>query len=161
MHFSDIKPHNLLLLASGHLQLTDFGSVAPLSSPSYESRSTTVSRPSSVSRKHAVALVGTPDYIAPEILRHAERVAQEEEDEEDSNDFDCSRKEKEGDERAYGKEVDWWSVGIVLYEVGFSSCSLLFSYLPSFIADLIFRRHIVTAIVRSSSVLRRSDRRDL
>ena len=37
--------------------------------------------------------VGTPDYISPEILRAQEGNVQ------------------------YGKECDWWSVGIVLYEV--------------------------------------------
>ena len=37
--------------------------------------------------------MGTPDYISPEILRAQEGNVQ------------------------YGKECDWWSIGIVLYEL--------------------------------------------
>ncbi|GAA6025987.1 hypothetical protein JCM11491_000590 [Sporobolomyces phaffii] len=103
----DIKPHNLLLLSTGHLQLTDFGSVAPLSPASPSSGTAT----NVILRKNALALVGTPDYIAPEVLRFAERIAEE------SHDFDSSCFREDEDERAYGAEVDWWACGIVLYEL--------------------------------------------
>ncbi|CEQ41859.1 SPOSA6832_03644 [Sporobolomyces salmonicolor] len=106
----DIKPHNLLLLANGHLQLTDFGSAAPITSfPSTSATSPSVY--SSIARKYCLALVGTPDYIAPEVLHYAERVA------EDSKDFDAATAEEFGEERAYGAEVDWWACGVVMYEV--------------------------------------------
>ncbi|KPV76383.1 uncharacterized protein RHOBADRAFT_9783, partial [Rhodotorula graminis WP1] len=58
-----IKPQNVLLDAAGHVQLTDFGSCAPLSPGT-----------TSIARKHCRVLLGTPDYIAPEVLKHAERV---------------------------------------------------------------------------------------
>ncbi|GAA5829630.1 hypothetical protein JCM5353_003106 [Sporobolomyces roseus] len=108
----DIKPHNLLLLSSGHLQLTDFGSASPLSSDLH-----------SISKKYALALVGTPDYIAPEILRYAEQIAEE------SNDFESSCWRESEQERAYGKEVDLWSCGVVVYE-------LLFGKAPFFAEEI-------------------------
>ena len=50
----DIKPDNVLISASGHIKLADFGSSAHLS---LNSRSVTSKMP-----------VGTPDYISPEVL---------------------------------------------------------------------------------------------
>lgn len=90
----DLKPANLLLTARGQLLLTDFGSAAPLFSVS------------SVAIKHARTLVGTPDYLAPEVLRLAESVVE-----------DSLVGEDDGERRAYGSEVDSWSLGVLTYEV--------------------------------------------
>lgn len=71
-----------------------------------------------VANKFAVALVGTPDYIAPEVLLNAERVVEDsfEGEEEDGG---GGALDPEG--RAYGVEVDWWGFGVVMYEVRFLS----------------------------------------
>ncbi|TNY22811.1 AGC/DMPK/GEK protein kinase [Rhodotorula diobovata] len=121
----DIKPQNLLLDAAGHLQLTDFGSSAPLTPGT-----------TSIARKHCRVLLGTPDYIAPEVLKHAEKVYQEEEEDEEEQDrsaFGASsmskKEEVDQEERAYGAEVDWWACGIVLYE-------LLFGCTPFFAEEI-------------------------
>ena len=50
----DLKPENILLTASGHLKLADFGSSMMLDERNAEERA---------------ALVGSCDYVAPEILR--------------------------------------------------------------------------------------------
>ena len=73
--YRDLKPENCLLDAEGQLLLTDFG----LSKVSSED-----SRCSS--------LLGTPGYMAPEVL---------------SGDG-CTE---------YGYEVDWWGVGILAFEL--------------------------------------------
>jgi serine/threonine protein kinase len=46
--------------------------------------------------------IGTPDYISPEILQLQSSTG------------------------VYGREVDWWSVGILLYEMLFGKISLLY-----------------------------------
>lgn len=106
----DIKPDNILLDATGHIKLSDFGlcifaELVPHSvmlirqqdDPELpQPRLVTISQ---LSNKRAHSTVGTPDYIAPEILA------------------------KEG----YDQTVDWWSLGIILFE-------MLFGH-PPFFAD--------------------------
>ena len=53
----DIKPENLLLTSSGYLKLADFGL-----STVYDSKLPAASQPVCMS------MVGTPDYMAPEII---------------------------------------------------------------------------------------------
>lgn len=54
--------------------------------------------PRTARRRNAVSTVGTPDYMAPEIAARALGVNDDDED------------------RGYDSSVDWWSLGVVLYE---------------------------------------------
>ncbi|CAF1506079.1 unnamed protein product, partial [Adineta ricciae] len=74
--YRDLKPENILLDREGHIRLTDFGLCkVMLSSEGREGRTAT--------------FCGTPEYLAPEVLRR----------------------------EAYTKAVDWWCLGSVTYEM--------------------------------------------
>ncbi|KAL3655085.1 putative serine/threonine protein kinase ireh1 [Castilleja foliolosa] len=99
----DLKPDNLLIAHDGHIKLTDFGlsrvgliNSTDLSGPAVsgtflmdEDEPTLSPSEHQEERHQKRSAVGTPDYLAPEILLGT----------------------------GHGFTADWWSVGVILFEI--------------------------------------------
>ena len=73
MVYRDLKPENILMDSEGHIKIADFGLSKILENMDDK----------------AYTLCGTPQYLAPEILK----------------------------KKGYDKNIDWWSLGCFLYEM--------------------------------------------
>lgn len=97
----DLKPDNVLISNTGHIKLSDFGlakSFATKNDDFISNWQNNSEKPQADTKKTQgkykrnrtlmYSTVGTPDYIAPEVFS----------------------------QKGYGESVDWWSLGVILYE---------------------------------------------
>ncbi|TFK46755.1 kinase-like protein [Heliocybe sulcata] len=115
----DIKPQNFVLTSSSHVQLIDFGSAAPLLPPRPDGSQL-------VPKRYCLVPCGTCDYISPEILQaHEQALVALDMD----SDVDRSRRRSESEGDGYGRETDWWSFGVMVYE-------MVYGVVPFFANDI-------------------------
>merc|ERR1719419_1919897 len=97
----DLKPDNVLIANTGHIKLSDFGLAKSFKNTKDDivnqyqnakpaAQQEKMKKRGKYKRNRALmfSTVGTPDYIAPEVFS----------------------------QKGYGESVDWWSLGVILYE---------------------------------------------
>lgn len=89
--YRDLKPENILISAQGHVRLSDFDLVKPMSTTlgNITDGLATDGYMSTISTDRATSFVGTAEYVAPEIVLR----------------------------KPYSFATEWWSVGILTYEM--------------------------------------------
>lgn len=154
--YRDIKPHNVMLDAKGHIQIIDFG----------------LSKQEIDHPRGAMSLVGTPDYSAPEVLKtgvhqleaskrardgrvgrgtgggEVDTAAQGEDGYQHKAKIATAKSAAQGSKShpviGYGRAADWWSLGVMIYEMlsgtpAFRGADLRQTYQRVLFADLEFR----------------------
>lgn len=97
--YRDLKPENILLGADGHIKITDFGFAKYVPDVTW----TLCGRFLILNTFYIHLSLGTPDYLAPEIVQS----------------------------KGYNKSVDWYALGVLIFEMLAGYLFLIFQYIST------------------------------